>query len=83
MSNEVFGSDVCGNGSFERLVVILDVLLLEQTVCGPEVSQDCERYDLVEPGDLVFERSIELLRDILLNLGLYSLVTVVVLLKQS
>ena len=83
MSDEVFKAGVSGNGGFEILVEILDVLFLEQTVCGPEVSQDCERSDLGEPGDLVFECSIELLQDILLNLGLYGLVHTAVLLKQS
>ena len=45
------------------------------------MSQDCDRSDLRETGDLVFECSIELLQDILLNLGLYGLVDVVVILK--
>ena len=60
----------------------MDAPLLERTVCGPGVIHDCERSDLGETGDLVFERSIELLRDILLNLGLYLLADVVLLLKQ-
>ena len=83
MSDEVFKAGVGRNSGFKLLVKILDVLLLERTVCGPEVSQDCECSDLGETGDLVFERSIEILQDILLNLGLYGLVNIVVLLKQS
>ena len=54
LSDEVFVAGVGKNGSFELLVEILDVLLLEQTVCGPEVSQDCERSDLGETGDIYF-----------------------------
>ena len=40
MGGEVFEAGVGGNGSFELLVKILDILLLERTVCGPEVGQD-------------------------------------------
>ena len=61
----------------------MDVLLLERTVCGLEVSQNCERSNLGETSDLVFERSIKFLRDVLLNLGIYGLVNVVVLFEQS
>ena len=80
--DEVFEAGVYVNCGFEGLVKILYVLLLEPTVCGPEVSQYCERSNLGETGDLVFERSIELLRGIMLNLGLYGLVNVVVLLEK-
>ena len=40
MDDEVFEAGVGGNGGFELLVEILDVLLLEGTVGGPEVGQD-------------------------------------------
>ena len=82
LSNEVFEAGVGGNCGFELLVEILYVLLLERTVCGPEVSQNCERYNLGETGVIVFERLIKLLRDILLNLGLNCLVEVVVLFER-
>ena len=82
LGDEVFEAGVGGNCGFKRLVGILYVLLLEQTAGVPEMSQDCERSDLREISDLVFERSIELPRDILLNLGLYGLVDVVVLLLK-
>ena len=83
LSDEVFEAGVGGNCGFERLVKVLYVLLLERTVCCPEVSQNCECYNLGETGVLVLERTIELLRDILLNLGLYSFVNVVVIFEQS
>ena len=56
LGDEVFESGVGGNCGFKRLVEILYVLLLERTVGGPEVSQDCECSDLGETGDLVFEQ---------------------------
>ena len=54
LGNKVFKADVVINGGFELLVKILDVLILEQTVCGPEVSQDCECLELRETGDIFF-----------------------------
>ena len=79
LSDDVFKAGLCGNCGFERLVKILYVLLLERTVCGPEVSQNCERSNLGETGVLVFECSIKLLRGVLLNLSIYGLFDVVVL----
>ena len=40
LGNKVFEAGVGGNGGFGILVGILDVLLLEGTVGGPEVGQD-------------------------------------------
>ena len=40
LGDEVFEAGVGGNGGFELLVKVLDVLLLEGTVGGPEVGQD-------------------------------------------
>ena len=40
LGDEVFEAGVGGNGGFDLLVEILDVLLLEGTVGGPEVGQD-------------------------------------------
>ena len=53
LSNEVFKTGVGGNCGFERFVKVLYVLLLERTVCGPEVRQNCERSNLGETGVLV------------------------------
>ena len=39
IGDEVFKAGVGGNGGFELLVKILDVLLFEGTVGGPEVGQ--------------------------------------------
>ena len=78
MRDEVFEAGVGENCDFERLVKVLYVLLLERTVCGPEVRQNCERSKLGETGILVLYRTIKLLRDIFLNLGFYGLVHVVV-----
>ena len=83
LGDEVFEAGVFGNGGFERPIKIVYVFLLEKTVCGPEVSQNCERYNLGETGVIVFGPSIKLLRDILLNLGLYGLVDVLVIFEQS
>ena len=54
LGDKFFEAGVGGNGSFELLVEILDFLLLEGTVGGPEVGQDLKRSDLRETGDLVF-----------------------------
>ena len=40
LGDEVFESGFVGNGGFEILVEIVDVLLLERTVGGTEVGQD-------------------------------------------
>ena len=40
LGDKFFEAGVGGNDGFELLVEILDVLLLERTVCGPEVGQD-------------------------------------------
>ena len=53
LSDKVFKSGVGGNCGFERLVKFLYILLLERTVCGPEVRQTCERSNLGETGVLV------------------------------
>ena len=40
LGEKFFKAGVGGNGGFELLVKILDVLLLEGTVGGPEVGKD-------------------------------------------
>ena len=53
LSDEVFEAGVGRNCGFQRLVKVLYALLLERTVCGPEVRQNFERSNLGETGVLV------------------------------